>query len=63
MFHLLDRKVLSSQGFDYFLLKIFFYNLLAVIYDKKFLTRIRISVYLRSQMYHIIKDVASLITM
>ena len=42
-FSKMDRKVASSQRFDYFLLKIiFFYNLLAVIYDKKFLTRIRI---------------------
>ena len=38
MFQLFDRKVLSSQQFDYFPLKI------AVIYDKKFLTSIRISV-------------------
>ena len=37
----------------------FFYNLLAVIYVKKFLTRIRISI----NVYHIVKDVASLITM
>ena len=40
-----DRKVISSHQFDYSLLKIFFINLLAVIYDKKFLTRIRISMW------------------
>ena len=47
--------------FYYFLLKIVcFFNLLAAIYDKMFLTRIRI--YIRFPMYHIVKDVASLIT-
>ena len=58
-----DRKVTSSHRFDYFLLKIvFLYNLLAVIYEKKVLSSYQ-DKYVRSQMYHIVKDVVSLITM
>ena len=39
-----------------------FYNLLAVIYDKKILNPYKDKC-VKSQMYHIVKDVASLITL
>ena len=57
-----DWKVTSNRRFDYFLLKCFFYNLLAVIYDKKVFNSYQ-DKYVRSQMYHIVKDIASSIRM